>query len=132
MHRQSLVDYGKPLKATQAQTPAPQGSEVLLRVSHCGVCHSDVHLQDGYFDLGGGQKLDVRGNRPLPFTLGHEIAGTVEAVGPDAKGVARGKFYAAYPLSAAASAACVPAVTSTCAMRPVRSASPSTGAMRAT
>jgi len=97
MHRQSLVDYGKPLKATQAQTPEPQGSEVLLRVSHCGVCHSDVHLQDGYFDLGGGQKLDVRGNRPLPFTLGHEIAGTVEAVGPDAKGVVRGKFYAAYP-----------------------------------
>jgi D-arabinose 1-dehydrogenase-like Zn-dependent alcohol dehydrogenase len=97
MHRQSLVDYGKPLKATQAQTPEPQGSEVLLRVSHCGVCHSDIHLQDGYFDLGGGQKLDVRGNRPLPFTLGHEIAGTVEAVGPDAKGVVRGKFYAAYP-----------------------------------
>jgi D-arabinose 1-dehydrogenase-like Zn-dependent alcohol dehydrogenase len=97
MHRQSLVDYGKPLKATQAETPEPQGSEVLLRVSHCGVCHSDVHLQDGYFDLGGGQKLDVRGNRPLPFTLGHEIAGTVEAVGPDAKNVARGKFYAAYP-----------------------------------
>src|SRR5215813_8598176 len=97
MHRQSLVDYGKPLKATQAQTPEPQGSEVLLRVSHCGVCHSDVHLQDGSFDLGGGQKLDVRGNRPLPFTLGHEIAGTVEAAGPDAKSVAPGQFYAAYP-----------------------------------
>ena len=58
-----------------------------MRVSHCGVCHSDIHLQDGYFDLGGGQKLDVRGNRPLPFTLGHEIAGTVEAAGPEAKGV---------------------------------------------
>ena len=57
MHRQSLVDYGKPLQATEAPTPAPQGSEILLRVSHCGVCHSDLHLQDGYFDLGGGQKL---------------------------------------------------------------------------
>src|SRR5215510_10857228 len=97
MHRQSLVDYGKPLKPTEAPTPEPQGSEVLLRVSHCGVCHSDIHLQDGYFDLGGGQKLDVRGNRPLPFTLGHEIAGTVEAAGPDAKGAAPGKFCAAYP-----------------------------------
>ena len=97
MHRQSLVDYGKPLQATEAPTPSPQGSEVLLRVSHCGVCHSDIHLQDGYFDLGGGQKLDVRGNRPLPFTLGHEIAGTVEAAGPEAKGVTQGKFYAAYP-----------------------------------
>src|SRR5262245_65796889 len=97
MHREALVDYGKPLQVMEAATPKPQGSEVLLRVTHCGVCHSDVHLQDGYFDLGGGQKLDVRGNRPLPFTLGHEIAGTVEAVGPDANGVARGKFYGAYP-----------------------------------
>jgi D-arabinose 1-dehydrogenase-like Zn-dependent alcohol dehydrogenase len=61
------------------------------------VCHSDIHLQDGYFDLGGGQKLDVRGNRQLPFTLGHEIAGTVEAAGPDAKGVAKDRRYAAYP-----------------------------------
>ena len=97
MHRQSLVDYGKPLQPTEAPTPQPKGSEVVLRVSHCGVCHSDVHLQDGYFDLGGGQKLDVRGNRPMPFTLGHEIAGTVEAAGPDAQGVAKGKRYAAYP-----------------------------------
>jgi D-arabinose 1-dehydrogenase-like Zn-dependent alcohol dehydrogenase len=61
------------------------------------VCHSDLHLQDGYFDLGGGQKLDVRGNRPMPFTLGHEIAGVVEAVGPDAAMVGKGERYAAFP-----------------------------------
>jgi len=97
MLRQSLVDYGKPLASTQAATPVPRGGEVLLRVSHCGVCHSDVHLQDGYFDLGGDQKLDVRGNRPLPFTFGHEIAGVVEALGPDAKGQAIGRRVAAYP-----------------------------------
>jgi D-arabinose 1-dehydrogenase-like Zn-dependent alcohol dehydrogenase len=97
MHRQSLVEYGKPLQATQAATPQPQGTEVVLRVTHCGVCHSDLHLQDGYFDLGGGQKLDVRSGRPLPFTLGHEIAGTVEATGPEAQGVTKGKFFAAYP-----------------------------------
>ncbi len=97
MRRQSLVDYGKPLEATEAETPAPKGTEVLLRVSHCGVCHSDLHLQDGYFDLGGGQKLDVRGTRTLPFTFGHEIAGTVEAAGPEAQGAVVGKRYAAYP-----------------------------------
>jgi D-arabinose 1-dehydrogenase-like Zn-dependent alcohol dehydrogenase len=97
MLRQSLMDYGKPLETTEAPTPTPQGAEVLLRVSHCGVCHSDLHLQDGYFDLGGGQKLDVRSNRPLPFTFGHEIAGTVEATGPEAQGVSKGKRYAAYP-----------------------------------
>ena len=97
MHRQSLVEYGQPLQPTEAATPKPQGSEVLLRVSHCGVCHSDIHLQDGYFDLGGGQKLDVRAGRQLPFTFGHEIAGVVEAIGPDAQGVAKGQRYAAYP-----------------------------------
>jgi D-arabinose 1-dehydrogenase-like Zn-dependent alcohol dehydrogenase len=97
MLRQSLVEYGKPLAATEAETPTPQGTEVLLRVSHCGVCHSDLHLQDGYFSLGGDQKLDVRSGRPLPFTFGHEIAGTLEAAGPDAQGAAVGKRYAAYP-----------------------------------
>jgi D-arabinose 1-dehydrogenase-like Zn-dependent alcohol dehydrogenase len=97
MLRQSLVEYAKPLETTEAPTPTVSGCEVLLRVSHCGVCHSDLHLQDGYFDLGGGRKLDVRGNRPMPFTLGHEIAGVVEAAGPAATGIARGERYAAYP-----------------------------------
>jgi D-arabinose 1-dehydrogenase-like Zn-dependent alcohol dehydrogenase len=97
MLRQSLIEYGKPLQATEADTPVPKGTEVLLRVSHCGVCHSDLHLQDGYFDLGGGQTLDVRGLRPLPFTFGHEIAGTVGAAGPEAQGVVPDKRYAAYP-----------------------------------
>ncbi len=97
MLRQSLVEYAKPLEATEAPTPTVSGSEVLLRVSHCGVCHSDLHLQDGYFDLGGGQKLDVRGNRPMPFTLGHEIAGVVDAVGSDAATLDKAARYAAFP-----------------------------------
>ena len=97
MHRQSLIEYAQPLQATEVPTPTPQGTEVLLRVSHCGVCHSDIHLQDGYFDLGGGQKLDVRQGRQLPFTFGHEITGTVEAAGPEAQGAVTGKQYAAYP-----------------------------------
>jgi D-arabinose 1-dehydrogenase-like Zn-dependent alcohol dehydrogenase len=97
MHRQSLIEYAQPLQATEAPTPTPQGTEVLLRVTHCGVCHSDLHLQDGYFDLGGGQKLDVRSSRQLPFTFGHEIAGTVEAIGSEAQGVDKTKRYAAFP-----------------------------------
>ena len=110
--------------------PSRRAREVLLRVSHCGVCHSDIHLQDGYFDLGGGQKLDVRGNRPLPFTLGHEIAGTVEAAGPEATGRRRrASSTPPIPGSAAASAGCARAATSTCATRRERSASPSTAAM---
>lgn len=96
MHRQSMTAYQAPLEQTQAPTPEPTGTEVLIRVSHCGVCHSDLHIHDGYFDLGEGQRLDVRSGRSLPFTLGHEIAGTVEAAGPEA-GVAPGERYAVYP-----------------------------------
>ena len=50
--------------------PHPRGSEVLVRISRCGVCHSDLHLQDGYFKLGDDKKLDATALHPLPFTLG--------------------------------------------------------------
>jgi NADPH:quinone reductase-like Zn-dependent oxidoreductase len=59
MHRQSLVAYGQPLCETVADCPSPRGGEVLVRVERCGVCHSDLHLQDGYFSLGAEKKLDV-------------------------------------------------------------------------
>ena len=86
MHRQSLVAYGQPLCETVVDCPAPRGSEVLVRVERCGVCHSDLHLQDGYFLLGGEKRLDVTAGRTLPFTLGHEIAGVIEATGGEADG----------------------------------------------
>ena len=97
MYRQSMTDYGAPLAPSEAPTPEPAGAQVLIRVSHCGVCHSDIHLHDGYFELGEGKRLDVRSGRTLPFTLGHEIAGTVEAVGPEAGEVAFDRPYAVYP-----------------------------------
>ncbi len=82
LHRQSLTSYGAPLCETVVNAPQPQGSEVLVRIERCGVCHSDVHMQDGFFLLGGDKKLDVRAGRTLPFTLGHEIAGVIDALGP--------------------------------------------------
>jgi D-arabinose 1-dehydrogenase-like Zn-dependent alcohol dehydrogenase len=85
MHRQSLTAYGAPLCETLVEAPHPQGSEVLVRIARCGVCHSDLHMQDGYFLLGDGKQLDVRGGRALPFTLGHEIAGVVESAGSEAE-----------------------------------------------
>jgi alcohol dehydrogenase len=94
--RQSLVAYGAPLCETVADCPQPRGSEVLVRVELCGVCHSDLHIQDGYFKLGGDKKLDVSAGRALPFTLGHEIAGVVEDAGPDAA-IAVGRRVAVYP-----------------------------------
>ena len=66
MSRQSLVAYGQPLCETVADCPSPRGGEVLVRIERCGVCHSDLHLQDGYFSLGADKKLDVSAERTLP------------------------------------------------------------------
>jgi D-arabinose 1-dehydrogenase-like Zn-dependent alcohol dehydrogenase len=98
MIRQSMTAYATPLCETVVEAPEPRGSEVLVRISRCGVCHSDIHLQDGYFSLGGDKKLDVTAptQRTLPFTLGHEIAGVVEKAGPDAT-VEIGRSFAVFP-----------------------------------
>ena len=63
LRRQSLTAYGMPLCETVVACPQPQGSEVLVRIDRCGVCHSDLHMQDGYFLLGDDKKLDVRAGR---------------------------------------------------------------------
>jgi len=98
MHCQHMTAYGEPLSAADQPTPEPKGSEVLVRISHCGVCHSDLHMHDGHFNLGDGKLLDVRSGRTLPFILGHEIAGTVEAVGPEAREhITVGATCAVYP-----------------------------------
>ena len=96
LHRQSLTAYGAPLCETIVDPPQPQGSEVVVRIERCGVCHSDLHMQDGFFLLGDGKKLDVRAGRTLPFTLGHEIAGVIDSVGPDAA-AKTGSKVAVYP-----------------------------------
>ncbi|MEJ0024529.1 MAG: alcohol dehydrogenase [Rhizomicrobium sp.] len=96
MKSQAITEFGKPLQEIETPTPVPTGTEVLLKVLNAGVCHSDVHIHDGYFDMGGGAKLPMA-NMKLPHTLGHEIEGEVVAVGPDAKGVDIGVRYAAFP-----------------------------------
>jgi alcohol dehydrogenase, propanol-preferring len=97
LRRQSLTAYGAPLSETIVDCPRPTDSEVLVRVERCGVCHSDLHMQDGYFLLGDDKKLDVTGGRTLPFTLGHEIAGVIEAAGPKATDAPTGRRVAIYP-----------------------------------
>jgi len=81
-----LCVCGEPLRYTEQPTPDPKGTEVLLKTLAAGVCHSDLHLADGWFDLGGGKRLSLadRGMK-LPVTLGHENVGEVVAIGPDAK-----------------------------------------------
>jgi alcohol dehydrogenase, propanol-preferring len=81
MRAMQIIEWGKPLEAREYPDPVPKGEEVLLRVEAAGVCHSDVHIWDGHFDLGGGHQisLESRGVH-LPFTMGHEIAGEVAAI----------------------------------------------------
>ena len=92
-----VESYGKPLAQVLRDNPVPQGTEVLVRIGSCGVCHSDVHLHDGYFDLGDGNRLDMTRAMKPPRTLGHEIAGTVVALGPDAQGASIGDRRVVFP-----------------------------------
>lgn len=89
---------GAPLQLAEGPTPTPTGTEVLLKVLATGVCHSDLHLCDGYFDMGGGKRLNLadRG-MTLPVTLGHENVGAVVAFGPLARGVKLGDRRLAHP-----------------------------------
>lgn len=90
-------DYGQPLEAIEAPTPEPVSTELLMRVVACGACHSDVHVWEGQYDMGGGRTLDVRVGRDLPFTLGHEIVGEVVAMGPETEGAAIGDRRVIFP-----------------------------------
>jgi D-arabinose 1-dehydrogenase-like Zn-dependent alcohol dehydrogenase len=89
---------GEPLQCVEVEDPKPQGTEVLLRVLAAGVCHSDIHFWEGSYDLGSGKKLMLadRGVK-LPLAMGHESAGEVVAVGPDAKGVKIGDRRLVFP-----------------------------------
>ncbi|MEN9314688.1 MAG: hypothetical protein RIS35_1081 [Pseudomonadota bacterium] len=93
-----VVEHGKPLQAKLRETPQPQGREVLVRITRSGVCHSDLHIWEGYFDLGGGKRFYVkdRGCVP-PFTCGHEPYGVVEKVGPEVTSVKPGDRRLVYP-----------------------------------
>ena len=81
-----VIEFGKPLEMREYVNPIPEGEEVLIKISACGVCHSDLHLADGFYDLGNGKKITLadRGTK-LPFTPGHEITGEVISKGEKAK-----------------------------------------------
>ena len=77
----TLVKYSQPYEVTEHELPIPVGTEVLIRTTYAGLCHSELHMWEGKFNLGGGQSLDSSEDQ-LPCVLGHEPAGIVEAVGP--------------------------------------------------
>lgn len=68
-----LHRLGQPLATEDVPLPEPRGTEVRIRVGGCGVCHTDLHVVDG-----------TQTRVELPVTLGHEVAGWVDATGPEA------------------------------------------------
>ncbi len=98
MRAWAVVANGAPLKEMEFPTPEPKGTEVLIEVTHCGVCHSDLHIWEGYYDLGGGQKMSLTDRGVvLPLAMGHEIVGRVAKLGPDATGVKVGDLRIVFP-----------------------------------
>jgi S-(hydroxymethyl)mycothiol dehydrogenase len=71
---------GAPVQVTTVVVPDPGPGEALVRVRACGVCHTDLHYREGAI------------NDEFPFLLGHEAAGTVEAVGEGVTGLAAGDY----------------------------------------
>ena len=93
-----LVEFGKPLQAREREIPTPEGREVLVRIRRSGVCHSDLHIGEGHFDLGeeGELRMEDRG-MILPIAMGHEIVGEVVAAGPDVANAPIGKTMMVFP-----------------------------------
>ena len=99
MRSYKVEEFNGPLKEVDIATPQPTGTQVLLKVKAAGVCHSDLHIWEGGYELGHGRKplsLKDRGVT-LPLTMGHETVGEVVAFGPDAKGVSVGDVRLVYP-----------------------------------
>ena len=82
MKAYQVVEFGTPLVLRELAEPTPEARAVVVDVTSCGLCHTDVHLQQGHIGLGGEQKLPVSAlGINAPATLGHEIYGRITAFG---------------------------------------------------
>lgn len=76
-----LAEWQQPAELREVEVPEPRAGEVLIKIGGSGACHSDLHL----LQWPAGQMPFT-----LPFTLGHENAGWVEATGAGVEGLAAG------------------------------------------
>jgi len=98
MRSARILEPNEPLSVSESETPKPEGDQVLVKVNSVGVCHSDLHLWEGGYDLGDGQFMKVtdRGVK-YPVTPGHEIVGTVEDVGNNVSTITKGDQVLVFP-----------------------------------
>ncbi len=78
------VGAHRPLEQQEIERPYPGPGEIVVRIRAAGVCHSDIHVIEGIAPF------------PVPLTLGHEGAGTVEEIGPGVSGLVPGQLVALY------------------------------------
>lgn len=74
-----MIEPGMPLQMREIPVPAIGENDILVRIRAAGICHSDAHYRAGVSPV-----------RPLPMTLGHEIAGIVEQTGTQVTSVKAG------------------------------------------
>jgi propanol-preferring alcohol dehydrogenase len=98
MRAARIVNVNEPLQIQELQTPKPKGSQILVKIQSVGVCHSDVHVWEGYYEGIGGQpvKTTDRGVK-YPVTPGHEIAGIVDGLGEQVEGFSKNERVLVYP-----------------------------------
>ncbi|MCA3559021.1 MAG: NADPH:quinone oxidoreductase family protein, partial [Rhodobacter sp.] len=87
MRALQISTFGLPPDLRTVPVPDPGPGEVLLRTAACGLNFADLLMCEGRYQE----------TPPLPFTLGMEVAGTVEACGPGVTGFAQGDRVAAVP-----------------------------------
>jgi propanol-preferring alcohol dehydrogenase len=93
-----IVKVNEPLQVQELRTPKPKGSQILIKIQSSGVCHSDVHVWEGYYEGIGGKLLKTtdRGVK-YPLTPGHEIAGIVDDMGEQVEGFSKNEKVLVYP-----------------------------------
>lgn len=91
----AVTKQRRPLECIEVDVPVPLDSEVLVKVECCGLCHSDLHLREGTRDM--GRRGMLRRELPAPIAFGHEIVGTVAALGPQARDVDQSARFIVYP-----------------------------------
>ena len=98
MRCQTLNEFGGDVVGEERPDLQVSGTEVLLRVTANGVCHTDLHIREGSYNLGHGKTLSFaeRGMK-LPRVMGHEPAGKVVSTGPDVVDLDVSKNYVIYP-----------------------------------
>src|SRR6476660_7692539 len=74
-----VTKHNAPLERMDCPTPEPKGAEVLIRMTAAGVCHSDIHIWEGVYDLGSGNKMTLK-DRGVALPL-HKLTATTSNAG---------------------------------------------------